>query len=64
MATSGGPAAVPFRLCCAVWIIRTGRADSVPLQCGEFRIDPAGTATGVRSPVDALVRHTDAGPVA
>jgi hypothetical protein len=40
--TAGGPAAVPFQLCCALTIVRAGGSDPVPFACGAVACGPVG----------------------
>jgi hypothetical protein len=39
---AGGPAAVPFQLCCALTIIQAGGQYPVPLECGAVESAPVG----------------------
>ena len=39
---TGGPAAVPFQLCCALTIIRAGGPGPVPFECGAVACGPVG----------------------
>jgi hypothetical protein len=43
---TGGPAAVPFRLCCALTIIHAGEQDPVPLACGALESGSVGEIAG------------------
>jgi hypothetical protein len=52
---TGGPAAVPFRLCCALTIIHAGGPDPVPMACDAFESGPLGELVGLEDPA-ALLR--------
>jgi hypothetical protein len=61
MAAAGGPAAVPFRLCCAMSIIGRDGAGPTAERCGAFHAD---AAAALQPPVDVRQDGGEAGRLA